>query len=303
MDCQMPVMDGFSATREIRRNVAFAGLPIIAMTANAMAGDREKVIAAGMLDHIAKPIDVGDMLETIARWITPENPVEAADHAGMDPSADMAPAFDLSGLRGIDTAAGLVVTMNNHELYLKLLLMFRASEADFAHAFRLARQGGDPSAPNRLAHTLRGNAGNIGAKDVQATAAALEQACADDASPQVIDRLLSRTLAALNPVIDGLAALQRGRVRPGDPERSNPDGADMATVRALLAQIEALLEDSNLEAGEVVEELAASVAGTALEETVWDISRATARFDIDMALGALRKMAEKLKENDNAQPG
>jgi len=71
MDCQMPVMDGYTATREIRKNPQFKDLPIIAMTANAMAGDREKVIEAGMWDHIAKPLNVGDMFNTIAKWIKP----------------------------------------------------------------------------------------------------------------------------------------------------------------------------------------------------------------------------------------
>jgi CheY-like chemotaxis protein len=71
MDCQMPVMDGYTATREIRKNAQFRNLPIIAMTANAMAGDREKVLAAGMNDHIAKPLNVGAMFSTIARWIKP----------------------------------------------------------------------------------------------------------------------------------------------------------------------------------------------------------------------------------------
>jgi two-component system sensor histidine kinase/response regulator len=71
MDCQMPVMDGYTATREIRKNPAFKDLPIIAMTANAMAGDREKVLQAGMWDHIAKPLNVADMFATLAKWIKP----------------------------------------------------------------------------------------------------------------------------------------------------------------------------------------------------------------------------------------
>jgi PAS domain S-box-containing protein len=71
MDCQMPVMDGYTATREIRKNPAFKDLPIIAMTANAMAADRANVIDAGMNDHIAKPLNVGEMFATIARWIRP----------------------------------------------------------------------------------------------------------------------------------------------------------------------------------------------------------------------------------------
>jgi CheY-like chemotaxis protein len=75
MDCQMPVMDGYAATRQIRRDPAFKDLPIIAMTANAMAGDREKVLEAGMWDHIAKPLNVGEMFATIAKWIKPKGVV------------------------------------------------------------------------------------------------------------------------------------------------------------------------------------------------------------------------------------
>ncbi|MFY7906223.1 MAG: response regulator, partial [Burkholderiaceae bacterium] len=73
MDCQMPVMDGYTATREIRKLAQYKDLPIIAMTANAMAGDKDKVLAAGMWDHISKPLDVQAMFNTMARWITPAN--------------------------------------------------------------------------------------------------------------------------------------------------------------------------------------------------------------------------------------
>ena len=116
MDCQMPVMDGFTAAREIRRNAGLADLPIIAMTANVMAGDREKILAAGMVDHIAKPIDTDRMFETIARWITPARPTAAVANVA---AASSLVTFEL---RGIDTAAGLATTMNNHALYLSLLL-------------------------------------------------------------------------------------------------------------------------------------------------------------------------------------
>ncbi|HPB76452.1 MAG TPA: response regulator, partial [Chromatiaceae bacterium] len=74
MDCQMPVMDGYTATRRLREQPRLRDLPVIAMTANAMAGDREKVLAAGMNDHIPKPINVEQMLKTMARWIKPAAP-------------------------------------------------------------------------------------------------------------------------------------------------------------------------------------------------------------------------------------
>ena len=74
MDCQMPVMDGYEASRQIRRDARFASLPILAMTANAMAGDKAKCLAAGMNDHIAKPIDIPQLLRTLVQWVKPYQP-------------------------------------------------------------------------------------------------------------------------------------------------------------------------------------------------------------------------------------
>jgi CheY-like chemotaxis protein len=71
MDCQMPVMDGYAATRALRQQPQWQDLPVIAMTANAMVGDRDKALAAGMNDHIAKPINVDDVFATLARWVRP----------------------------------------------------------------------------------------------------------------------------------------------------------------------------------------------------------------------------------------
>jgi two-component system, sensor histidine kinase and response regulator len=284
MDCQMPVMDGFTATREIRGNAAFASLPVIAMTAGATAGDREKAVEAGMVDHIAKPLDVNAMFETIARWITPANPVALA------PVPALVPTLERLNLPGIDTEAGLARTMSNDKLYRNLLFMFHGSQADFADVFRLARQGTDPSAPARVAHTLKGTAGNIGAKDVQAAAAELERGCIERASPESIDQLLSRTLAVLNPVIDCLAQFQRGTVQV-----TNRDPIDKEAVRALVARVVALLKDSDLEATDIIKELDASVQGTILVEAVSDVSRAVACFDVDAGLDALGRLAEKLE--------
>ena len=88
MDCQMPVMDGYAATRELRGDPKWHDLPIIAMTANAMVGDREKVLAAGMNDHIAKPINVTEMFATLARWIRPEVAAASGGFAPSPTSAD-----------------------------------------------------------------------------------------------------------------------------------------------------------------------------------------------------------------------
>ena len=99
MDCQMPVMDGYAATRALRLQPALRTLPVIAMTANAMVGDREAVLAAGMNDHIAKPIVINEMFATLAKWVKPTSSAAAGDER---------PALNTEhALNGVDARRGL----------------------------------------------------------------------------------------------------------------------------------------------------------------------------------------------------
>jgi CheY-like chemotaxis protein len=108
MDCQMPVMDGYAATREIRRNPTFKDLPIIAMTANAMTGAKEQVLEAGMWDYIVKPLDVGAMFTTLAKWIRPATPAENPPGRSA-PGAPQTGEAIISGLLGKVSPADAVV--------------------------------------------------------------------------------------------------------------------------------------------------------------------------------------------------
>ncbi|CAN5291077.1 hypothetical protein BH11PSE9_BH11PSE9_31600 [soil metagenome] len=205
MDCQMPVLDGYEATRLLRRNPKWRDLPVIAMTANAMAGDREKVLAAGMNDHIAKPIDVEMMFHIIARWVRPapppgQAPSTSADAAGIDDP--------LARLPGIDVKVGRASTMGNDKLYRRLLGMFHDGQHDFGAQFTGARDRGDAATAMRLAHNLRAVAASLGALAVQKAAGDLEHACADKLPDAQITLLLETVLIALGPVIEGLARLK-----------------------------------------------------------------------------------------------
>jgi len=197
MDCQMPVMDGFEATRLLRQQPHLKDLPVIAMTANAMVGDREKVLAAGMNDHIAKPINIEEMFATLARWLRPAG-VDATTAARTDP---------LAHLPGIDASLGRAGAAGNDTLYRRLLGMFADTQHDFAARFRTAHASGDISAARRMAHDLRSVGGTVGASDVQTAAAALEAACGD-AADGIINELLETVVRALGPVIAGLRALE-----------------------------------------------------------------------------------------------
>jgi PAS domain S-box-containing protein len=206
MDCQMPVMDGFAAARAIRQRPHWRDLPVIAMTANAMVGDREKVIAAGMNDHIAKPIKVDEMFATLARWVRPGRGAE-----GSDQPAAMADGADDLELPGIAPGAAIPELQSNRPLYRRLLRRFRVEQSDFAASFAAARAAGEHDQAMRLVHDLHGLAGTLGMPALRHAANALKQGCLRAADAAEIDGLLGQVMQQLEPVLAGLVALEGPR--------------------------------------------------------------------------------------------
>ena len=192
MDCQMPVMDGYAATRALRQQPSLQTLPVIAMTANAMVGDRAAVLAAGMNDHIAKPIMVDEMFATLAKWVKPRAPT----------AGDDASRTDRLELQGVDTLCGIANMGGNGVLYRRMLSLFRQREADFAQRFRAARAAGDIEAAARAVHDLKGTAGTLGMHGIQEAAEALERAFVEGAS--ATDDLVSQVSMRLDRVIEAL---------------------------------------------------------------------------------------------------
>jgi len=280
MDCQMPVMDGYTATREIRKNPAFKDLPIIAMTANAMSGDREKVLEAGMWDHIAKPLNVADMYATIAKWIKPSG----APGVTVAPAAVQQSSVGLPPLPGIDVAAGLATTMNNQKLYTRMLIKFRDSQGNFSELFAAAQQDSDPTAAERAAHTLKGTAGNIGARGVQAAAGDLEQACKAGNDAVEIDGLLAKVVAELEPVISGLQQIGAGEAAPANAAPAMPK----EELQAVLDRLKALLEDNDSAAGDLLSELLDRIEGTSQAKSLQPVADAINSYDFDEALEKLQ---------------
>ena len=203
MDCQMPVMDGYQATREIRREPRHAALPIIAMTANTMIGDRDKALAAGMNDHIAKPIDVQAMFDTIARWVRRPSEVERAAPAATAPASG-----GIDALPGLDTEVGRATTGGSDKLYRRLLTLFRDNHADFVEQFQAAHRSGQAGDAQRLVHNLRSVAASLGAAGVREAALALENASNAQAGEVEVATLLDAVRAALEPVLAGLRGLR-----------------------------------------------------------------------------------------------
>ncbi|WP_313116780.1 response regulator [Ectopseudomonas guguanensis] len=284
MDCQMPVMDGYSATQRIRQQSRLATLPVIAMTANAMAGDREKALASGMNDHIAKPLNVAAMFATLAKWISP-----AAHRKAKLPQAQAEAEADNNGLpeylEGIDLAAGLATCMGKQELYLRLLHSFQSSQGDFSGQFQAARADADPTAAARLAHSLRGSAGNLGARDLAQAAAALEQSCLDGADESVLQTGVARVEGCLKQVLQGLAKL-----RPEPPRTPADPVAPRQLSDARLAELRQMLVECDITAVDTLKTLIGQAANAAEAGHLTRVCEQVERFDFDRALALLEEL-------------
>jgi len=194
MDMQMPVMDGVAATREIRKISRLDKLPIVAMTANAMEQDRRLCLEAGMNDSVTKPIEPEVLWAALLRWIPPL-------HAGAARSIPApSPAQPFAGVPGLDVDRGLAVACGNDKLYRTILGRFVHGQARVPAEVHEALAVGDVATAERLAHTLRAVAGNIGAREIERLAGRLEDALRSYEPPVVVqDRLreLERPLASL----------------------------------------------------------------------------------------------------------
>ncbi|WP_161984401.1 response regulator [Mariprofundus erugo] len=288
MDCQMPVMDGYEATRRIRQQARFMDLPIIAMTANALSEDREKVLAAGMNDHIAKPVHLTRMFNTMAQWISPSRSVSDRGSHVLPPSS-RDEAIHLPTLAGVDTARGLSITMNNVAMYRRLLIRFRDSEQHFAQQFRDAAFDADPGTQRRLAHSLKGAAGNLGIKGVQQAASALEQACVD--KPDEVDQCLNQVMAELLPVLESLNGL---KIEPVAGQADHLPDMDPAAVEPLLQELQRQISNCALDSEATIERLAPLLRASRYREAFAAVSKAVAEYDFESADQKLQLLVGRL---------
>jgi signal transduction histidine kinase/CheY-like chemotaxis protein/HAMP domain-containing protein len=203
MDLQMPEMDGYQATARIRSDGRFRALPILAMTAHATAEERDRCLAAGMNDHIAKPIDPANLIATVARFYAPPADAASAGHPRPERAAD---DEALPALAGLDVGAGLARVGGNRRLYQTLLRQFADQQGHAPEQVLDALGAGDLPAAERIAHSLRGVAANLGATDVQAAAGRLEAAIRDGADAAAVESARQTVTAALDPLVARLRA-------------------------------------------------------------------------------------------------
>jgi len=207
MDCQMPVMDGYEASRTIRKDNRFSSLPIIAMTANAMLGDREKCIDAGMNDHVAKPINPNDLFSALIKWIQPKEEMLKKDmRSSPKKGQTKKDESTLPDISGIDMATGIARVMGNEKLYRKLLGNFYQDNINIRLEIEKALDLGDIKLAERLVHTVRGVSASIGANELAEVAKPLE-AKLNKRSKKINKKLWDEFWNCLELVLEGLRPL------------------------------------------------------------------------------------------------
>jgi CheY-like chemotaxis protein len=252
MDLQMPEMDGYQATAKIRSDARFATLPIIAMTAHATIEERQRCLAAGMNDHVSKPIDPANLFETVARFYKPAEPPTTARPGATTGHGRTPGANDLPLITGLDAMSGLSRVGGNQKLYLKLLRQFVEEQGTAVEQIRDALSNGRRELAERLAHTLKGVAGNIGATRVQAAAGGLEKLIRDRGSEQDVASAARRLADDLDPLTADLRAAlgaMASQLRPSAPATR----ADPVQSREAAAKLALLLSESDPGAADFVE--------------------------------------------------
>lgn len=270
MDLQMPVMDGHQANAKIRSDPRFASLPIYAMTAHATMEERDHCLANGMNGHIAKPIDPALLYDTMSKLVRRHGDVAAGKTTKQEQVKNGMTAR-LSGVDGLDSADGLRRVGGNSKLYMKLLRDFANQQAGAVEQIRAALATKDVEGATRVAHTLKGVAGNLGAVPVQTAAAAVEHLLRENAPA---DAALEQLATVLDPFLSRLRTALANAATAAPPKPA----VDAARTREVAAQLKKLFDQFDASAVTFAEENEVSLR-PAFDAVAWEqFMRQTQQF-------------------------
>ena len=280
MDVQMPEMDGYRATIAIRGDGEHDELPIIALTAHAMAGDREKSLDAGMDDHLTKPIDPDRLFEVLVKWIKPGHHQTAASRTQHERHDDL-PA----SLPGIELERTLA-NLGSAQLYREVLLRFLTDYAPQAGTFATLAADDEREASLARAHSLKGVAATLGAAQLARAAETVELALRRDET--VEPAMVEAVEAELARVLEGLEVLRE----PAETPPAEAAAIDTARVGALLTELTPLIADGDLDSLERVDQLEALLKGSDLAPQVSALRKQVEDFEFDRAGELLGRLIE-----------
>lgn len=283
MDIQMPVMDGVTATRLLRETPRTRALPIIAMTANVMEEDRQRYQKVGMTDFVAKPIEPATLFRTLAAHLqsgaAPEGPA-TRPVAEEDPPILIPPYIE-----GIDLKVGRSRLMGSDSRYARYLRLFAEQNIELPLQLQTALDARDLTTAQRLAHTLKGSAGQIGAEQVRGAAEAFEKAVTDGASTATLTEMVSTITEVLIRTVNGIYS-----ALPAQPAPSRPEG-DAGSV---IAELQQLVENDDAKALALFDGHQALLENALGSVDCQALKGQLGQFDFDQALETLRRHHERL---------
>ena len=283
MDMQMPVMDGLTATKEIRKLSQFKDLPILAMTANAMDQDKERCAEAGMNDHIAKPIDPDALFNALLKWIKPQSSTLAKKNVQSNKDAEItAESSRLKAVSGLDTNLGLKRVMGKMPLYLTMLKKYVETGHAAIADLRDALLAHDNEVAERLAHTYKAVNGNIGATGLQAMAANIEKLVKKNHDRNQLMKEFEAFANAQTMMVNAIAGALS--LRSDVPKVAKPTAVKKQMDQKVLSQFISLLKDDDTQATLYLERHEDDFKAHFSEDIVHHITEALLAFDFEKAL-------------------
>ena len=328
MDIQMPVMDGYLATDKIRNELQMTDIPIVAMTANAMASDKEKCLNAGMNDHVAKPIDPNALFSVLNQWITPKQR-ELPELIGMEESELSDAKVELPILEGFDVESAVARMGGRLKSYNKALNMVSETLLSSVEETKQALESDDIAQAGLVTHTLKGVSGNIGCTELFEATEALENVllgtesevddlvsmqtfvsqavdsqaigsqtidsqAIDSQINALFDHVESAAIQAMN-VITGYLNMLSQESTGAEEAESSQQNLDMIQVQSLMKKLAVEIDEYDMNAGETCETLVGLLTGTGLREEVIELEKYVSGYEFDEALELLKSIESKLQ--------
>jgi len=284
-------MDGYDATRAIRNLDAYRDLPIAALTADVIAGVKDKCLEAGMDDFITKPIDPAQLYSTLKKWIVP--PAEG-EKSMPSTQAKTGKETLIPDIEGLDTMAGLKRINNNRDLYMKLLIKFARNYHDFISRLRSSLEKGQIEESKRMVHTLKGVSGNISANELYKFMYALDGKLKMEEKID-LDAELNGLEEVLTPILKSLGRIHESQeVDKAEPGMVQGEQLDAGQFRKLLEDLIALLRDGDFEATKKTEELEQFPGAGKFAEEIHRIKYLVSEYDFDEAAGTAERIMKSI---------
>ncbi|MDN0121074.1 PAS domain S-box protein [Yersinia frederiksenii] len=299
MDLQMPIMDGYNATKYIRKSLGLKNLPIIAMTANAMSSDRDACLAAGMNDHIGKPFDLNNLIHIIRKY---SGQTDVADTVSpITPVLLSAELKNIATTAGIDVDAALNRLGGDLTLYQKMLSLLNEDLTNFPTQLETLLAEGDNLSASRLLHTIKGLAAQLGATELSLSAGQGEKLFSQGTTPtpDTINQLLSEMRNKVSVIQSGIMTLIQ-MLSQGHENKVDVDAVDIQPIELELDRLMLLLKNSDMAALEMMNKLIMT-SSEQLNEQLSTLNDAVNQLDFTKAIQLCQTLIANLptRRNEN----